>query len=239
MERNQRTILWRKLVGVSLLALSAAGLVYAGAVYGGRIIAFISDGTQFRAWAKAQGIWGRFAMMGIMAVQIILAFLPGEPVEIAAGFAFGPVEGAVLCLAGAAAGSAVVFFLVRLLGMRVATLFITKEKFQSISFMRSTKCLHLLTFVLFFIPGSPKDVLTYFMGLTPMKAAVFLPLSTAARIPSVFTSTVGGSAMGEGNFWFAALVFGATALISLGGIWAYRQVCKREKGEAQGPLEEK
>ena len=45
--------------------------------------------------------------------------------------------------------------------------------------------------------------------------------------------------MGEGNFWFAALVFGATALISLGGIWAYRQVCKREKGEAQGPLEEK
>lgn len=102
MKRNQRTILWRKLVGVSLLALSAAGLVYAGAVYGGRIIAFISDGMQFRAWVKAQGIWGRFAMMGIMAVQIILAFLPGEPVEIAAGFAFGPVEGgcAVSCRRG-------------------------------------------------------------------------------------------------------------------------------------------
>ena len=49
-----------------------------------------------------------------------------------------------------------------------------------------------LTFVLMTIPGTPKDLLTYFVGLTDMKLGTFLLISLVGRLPSVLSSTVGG-----------------------------------------------
>ena len=84
-------------------------------------------------------------------------------------------------------------------------------------------------FILFIIPGTPKDILTYIVPLTPMKLSTFLLLSTVARLPSVVTSTIGGNALGTGKLTFALIVFGATALISALGILIYRRICKRSE----------
>ena len=102
-------------------------------------------------------------------------------------------------------------------------------KDQSLKFIKSSRRLNLLMFILFFIPGTPKDLFTYFAGLTPMKLHTFLMISTIARIPSVITSTIGGHALGTQQYVFAAVVFAITIIVSLIGILVYRRISKQEK----------
>ena len=107
--------------------------------------------------------------------------------------------------------------------------FISREKINSLKFIKSSRRLNLLMFILFFIPGTPKDLFTYFAGLTPMKLHTFLMISTIARIPSVITSTIGGHALGTQQYVFAAVVFAITIIVSLIGILVYRRISKQEK----------
>ena len=77
--------------------------------YVGRpMVKFVSQPEEFRLWVDSHGLWGRLAFVGMVIFQIVIAFVPGEPLEIGAGYAFGAVEGTLLCLAAAALGSALV-----------------------------------------------------------------------------------------------------------------------------------
>lgn len=173
-----------------------------------------------------RGWWGQLAFVGMMALQIFVAVIPGEPLELTAGYAFGAWLGMGLCLAGAALGSIVVFLLVRSLGVRAVEAFFPREKIMELSFLKDVRRRDVLIFTLFCIPGSPKDLLTYVSGLTNISLARWLLLTTPARIPSIVTSTVGGDALGVGNIPFAIAVFMVTLLISGGGILAYRRICR-------------
>ena len=191
------------------------------------LLACVAQPEQFREWIESLGPWGYAAAVGIMCLQVVVAFIPGEVVEIGAGYAFGAAGGMLVCLVGAALASAVVFGFTRLFGYRMVEAFVTREKIQSLKFIKNSKRLNLLIFILFFIPGTPKDVFTYFIGLTPMKLSTFLFISTVARIPSVITSTLGGHALGLQNYTFALLVFAVTAVLSLAGLLIYRRMSRQ------------
>ena len=64
------------------------------------MLQFVSQPEQFRAWVDSHGFWGRLAFLGMVAFQVIIAIVPGEPLEIGAGYAFGAVEGTLLCILG-------------------------------------------------------------------------------------------------------------------------------------------
>lgn len=200
------------------------------------LVALVSDADRFREWVADKGFWGQLAFMGMMTLQIVVAFIPGEPLEIAAGYAFGAWQGTVLCLLGAAGGSIGVFLLVRTLGVRAVEAFFPREKIDEVSFLREGRRRDLLLFLAFFIPGTPKDILTYVSGLTRISLGRWLLLTTPARIPSIITSTIGGDALGVGNFAFAALVFAATVVISGAGLLVYRRVCLL-RGAPDHPVE--
>ena len=95
-------------------------------------------------------------------------------------------------------------------------------------------------FLFYLMPGTPKDVMMYFVGLTPMKLSTFLLITGAARIPSIITSTLGGDAIGIGNYSLAAVVLTATASVSLIGLIAYwRHFKKLEEKEKHPPETER
>ena len=194
---------------------------------------------QFRAWVNSYGILGRLAFIGMIILQIVFAVIPGEPMELGAGYAFGTVEGTVLCLIGAAAGSVIVFLFTKLLGVKMVEAFISKEKIRSLRFMNQSRNLSLLTFFLFFIPGTPKDVITYFIGLTSMKLKSFLVLTSIARIPSVLTSTITGSALGAKDYRSAVLIYAVTGVVSGIGILIYRRISKRGRSRQDAGCGEK
>ena len=212
------------------LAALAAALLFAGLVsyfVGRPMIAFVREPDRFRAWVDQAGLWGRVAFVGMVIFQLIIAVIPGEPLEMGAGYAFGAFEGTVLCLIGCIAGSALVFLLVRRYGVRLVEVFFSREKIRSARFLRDERRLKMITFIVFFVPGTPKDLLSYFIGLTDMKLGTWLLITGVARIPSIVTSTVTGDALGLKDYQFALIAFGVTLALSLLGILVYRRLSAR------------
>lgn len=192
------------------------------------MLQFVNDPERFRAWVDASGILGRLAFIGMVVLQIIVAVIPGEPLEIGAGYAFGAIEGTLLCVAGIFIGSLLVYLFVRYFGRRAVEVFFPPEKINSIKFLQNPKKLNMVVFIAFFIPGTPKDLLSYLIGLTPMKLGTWLLISTVARLPSVVTSTIGGDALGMQNYQFAIIVFAITLVISVIGLIIFNRVYKKE-----------
>ena len=217
---------WIAGTGVFLfLVLSALVCWFAGRP----LIRFVREPERFQAWVDAQGVRAPLLFVGMVVLQIVVAIIPGEPLEIAAGYAFGALEGTLLCLIGALVGRVAVFLLVRRFGVRAVEVFFPLEKVQSLRFLQNEKKLTFWVFFLFFLPGTPKDVLCYIVGLTKLPLRSWIIISTIAPIPSIIPSTIGGSALGMGRYTFAAAVFGATLAISAAGLLVYRRVSRRNE----------
>ena len=219
----------KKLIYGILIGLFIAASVILFFVIGRPLVDFVSDPQNMRDWVARNGLWSRVGFCLFTALQVIVAIIPGEPFEIAAGYAFGTLEGTLLCMAGIVLGSVVVFLFVRRFGVKVVEVFFPREKIVKLKFLQDEKKLTRLTFILFLIPGTPKDIMTYCVGLTGMKISTWLLICTLARIPSIVTSTVCGDALGVNNFLRAAVVFGATAVVSLGGLWVYNHLNRQER----------
>lgn len=213
-----------------LTAMILASLLLMGALgwYVGRpLIAFASEPEKFRDWVQDKGIWGPALMVGIVIFQVIFALIPGEPFELAAGYAFGGIYGCVLCLIGTTIGGTIVFFLVHKWGTKFLELYFSKEKIESLRFLQDTPRTRSIAFLLMMIPGTPKDLLSYGMGLTRLTVGEWIFISMVARIPSVITSTVCGSAIGQQRYVLAAAVFLGTTALGLLGLWAYNTFSSR------------
>jgi len=183
--------------------------------------------STFQSIVDRNPVSGRLLYVGIQILQVFVAFIPGEVVEIAGGLAFGALEGMLLSLLGVAIGSSVIFMLTKTLGMKFVELFVSRERINELKFIRSGKNLEWIVFYVFFIPGTPKDLLTYVVGLTRMKLGSFLAISLLARIPSVLSSTWGGDAIMSGQYTKAVIIFGAALLCSLIGLLVYNIIKKR------------
>lgn len=222
-------------IGGLVILFTAAVCWFAGKP----MIEFVSDPQAFRQWIDSNGIWGRLAFVGMVAFQIVIAIIPGEPLEIGAGYAFGAVEGTLLCMAGILIGSVSVLLLVRRFGTRFVEVFFPMDKIRSFKFLQDEKRLNFMAFILFLIPGTPKDIMTYVFGLTTMRILPWILITTVARLPSVITSTIGGDALGMQDYQFAVLVFAITLVISILGIVIYRAILKhKEKAQNDEEMKE-
>ena len=213
--------------GGIVLALGAAVLL--SLTVGRQLLGLARRPEAFRAWIDGCGPWAPLCLIGLMCFQVVVAVLPGEPIEIGAGVAFGVWRGLALCLAGAALGSVIIFLFTKKLGIRLVEVFVPMEKLRQLRFLQNNRRLHVLVFLLFWIPGVPKDVLTYFVGLTEMKLPAFLAISTVARIPSALMSTSGGAALGSGQYKMAVWIFAGSVVLGLAGAVYYRQLVKKEQ----------
>lgn len=219
----------QKRVGIAAIAIAVIATALIIWLAGVPLVRFASEPEQFRQWVNDSGIWSRFAYMGMVILQVVVAVIPGEPFEIAAGYAFGSVEGTFLCMLAATLGSVCVFLLVRRFGPRLAEVFFSREKLRSIRFLQATPRRDLLFLIIFMLPGTPKDLLCYFAGLTNIRFPVWLLICSLGRLPSIITSTVGGDALGTKNYWGAILVFAVTLAISAAGLLFYDRLCQRRK----------
>lgn len=221
----------KKIIVIVSIAIMLA--VWAVIFYfvGRPLIRFINSPQQFRAWVDERGLLAAVAFVGMVILQVVVAIIPGEPFEIAAGYAFGFWKGTLLVLIGIVIGSAAVVTLTRCFGPKMLECFFAQEKIEQLSFLKNEKRRNWLMFTIFMIPGTPKDLLTYFIGLMPMDIKSWLLIAGIARIPSVVTSTIGGSALGSAEYGTAAAVFLITAIISVAGMAGYnRYIARRTAG---------
>ena len=219
MEKNQK---WNRKEKGKIIVFIVLGVV----LFAATILLFpyfirLSDEVSRRQlidYIRSKGFWGILVVLGLQLLQVVVAVIPGEVVEVAAGIVYGTFGGYLLCTFGVILSSSLVFYTVRRLGYDFVRKMIGEEKLHKLSFLQDAKRLEMLVFILFFIPGIPQDLLTYFVPLTDIKPVKFLAISTLARIPSILSSTYAGSTIDKGDFKMAALVFAITGVLGILGI---------------------
>ena len=222
-DKQKKIIAWAAIA--IFLLLSAA----VGWFIGRPLVRFASRPEEFRLWVDGHGLLGMAAYVGMVFLQVVVAVIPGEPLEISGGYAFGALRGSVLCLLGGVLGSVAVFALVRRFGRELVEIFFPREKLEKLKFLQSSPKRDALFWLIFTVPGTPKDLLCYFAGLTDLSWGKWLLLCTVGRLPSVLTSTIGGDALGVKDYQFAVLVFAATLAVSAVGLLIYRALCRRHQ----------
>ena len=223
---RRRVLRRRVLIGLVAAAAITALLCWE---YLPGLLAWLADARAVRAFVSDHAFVSRLAMLGINIVQVLLAFLPGEPVELASGYAFGFWEGTALCLVASGLATSAIYWATRRWGWKLVGLFFDRLLFDRFSWLKSAKRLELIMLIVFLIPGTPKDFLTYFAGLTNMRFLPVVLIATFGRIPSIVTSTITASAVGSGNWPLVACTLVASAfLLAVGGLM-YRRLRSRTR----------
>ena len=220
-ERRRKT-----LAGISL-AVVALLVVLLTLFVSNWLSSFSREG--FRQYVRSYGALGPIVLLGLQILQVFIALIPGEIVESAAGYIFGPWMGTAICYLGICLASTLIFALTRRYGVKLVEVFVSREKINELRFLNTEQKRNLLIFLVFFIPGTPKDLLTYFVGLTDIRLRTFLLLSMVARIPSVITSTFGGHLLGQERYIGAVILYGITGLLSALGMVAYNRYLKKKQ----------
>lgn len=203
-----------KLVGLVCFIALVFGVV--AALWPSLSLIFEPDGLdQMIESIQSQGPVGVLILLGLQLLQIIVAFIPGEVVQVAAGMLYGSLFGTLIILLGCVISSSLIYTLVHKLGAPfVRAMVDEKHLVKFYEFERSGK-LNLIVFVLFLIPGMPKDVFTYLIPLTNMRMRAFLVLSTVGRIPGVIISTYAAAGLAEGDITTSLIIFGIAAVLMI------------------------
>lgn len=162
----------------------------------------------FKEKVSSSGILGLLMLFALQVAQIFLIIIPGEPIEILAGMCYGPIWGTVFIMVSAGIISTIIFSLVRKYGKRFVYNFCDKEKVAKIEnskLFKNPNKIEMIMFILFLLPGTPKDLLAYIAGLLPINPVKFVLISVFARFPSVISSTLAGANLAVGD-WKKSIV---------------------------------
>jgi len=135
----------------------------------------------------------------IQILQVIIFAIPGEIVQIAGGYVFGTAFGTVLSLIGITLGSSIAFFVSKKLGRFFVKNIISSEKVEFYEKKLSIPRFNIMIFILYLIPGIPKDALAYICGITNIRFKNFIVYSTLGRIPAILLSTYFGDKINIGD----------------------------------------
>ena len=188
--------------------------------------------AELAEFIERAGIFAPLVFVLLMAFQIVIAFIPGGPLEITGGFLFGGWFGTFLTMTGAVLGTLCVYALVRKFGSPLVHVFISEEKIKTFSVLEDEDKLEFWVFVLFLIPGIPKDLLTYIVPLTKIQGRRFLLLSATARFPALTASVLMGDGLSDGRYGFCIAIACISAVALFAGFQIKKHILK-EKHESK------
>lgn len=224
---NKKKLSARQMTQLILAILAVIFICILGYYIGRPLVQFVSEPEEFQIWVNEKGILGVLAFMGMVILQVLLAIIPGGPFEIGAGYAFGVIKGTLICDIAMTVACVAIFLFVKKFGIRFVELFVSREKIESVHILRSSRRSESIIFLLFLIPGTPKDLLSYLVGLTDMKLSHWIFICGIGRIPAILLSALSGSALGSEQYYLAVILLAAIIVLYVIGIVFYRIHNKR------------
>jgi len=152
-----------------------------------------------------------FIYIGLQVFQIIVSVLPGQALQFAAGYAYHFWLGFLFSVIGVALGTVITFYLARLLGKDALHVIFGEERFSKFVHTLNSKRSFIVLFVIFLIPGIPKDLFTYAAGVSEIRIIPFLLLSLIGRTPAMIGSILMGSMFYNGSY-IGLIIMGAAAV---------------------------
>lgn len=197
-----------------------------------------NETESFQELVSSFGPWGVLFMLALQILQVVFAIIPGEPIELAMGALYGTFWGCLICLVGVVIGTILIFLLVKWLGKGFVDGVADSDKFKKLKFLKNPTGRDVFIFLLMFIPGTPKDLLTYFAPFTGINIWRFLVISFIARIPSVISSTYVGKSFASGDYFKSIIAFAAVGAVSLCGIIIYNKIIEKKNSQASHATED-
>lgn len=201
--------------------------------FGSRLLEIVSNRAEFKEWLNAFPIPANAVFVFLRAFQTVIKIIPAEPLEIGSGYIWGTLGGFFYCMLGTEIGSLVILLFTKIYGVRFVNLFADTGKLNEWSFIKDSKKKYLLLFIIYIIPGTPKDIITYFIGLTDTRIAPFLIITGIARIPAIISSTWCGSTLIDKNYGGFIAVFAVITAVSAAGTFFGMKYISRLKENKQ------
>jgi len=154
--------------------------------------------ARLESWVRAAGAGGPFVLLGLQALQILAAPIPGVFVPILAGVLYGPIVGPLLTIGGTLIGSAAAYWIGRSAGRAVAERFIGKPALDRAHDLLAGKRWMALA-LLFLIPFSPADSFCFISGIAGMGWGPFTAAVLLGRLPKDILISA-GAALGWNQF---------------------------------------
>lgn len=235
-EKARKLRLIQRVGSIAVCAVLAAAFVWLYFRYGKELYALLCNPESMRVFFARFNGFDKWIFVAIRAAQTVIKLIPAEPLEIGSGVLYGTWGGMALCLLGTELGSLIIILLTKLFGRRLINLFVPIEKLDSLKFLQNEKNVFRTLFLIYLIPGTPKDILTYAAAFTNIDMKKFLLITSIARIPSIISSTWCGDQITGRNFKLAIIIFVVTAVLSVGCSFFYKKIMdgKDKKKDSEG-----
>lgn len=213
-KRNRKRTLKKVVSILKLLILAAIVIGIPVAVY------FLFPGLlkRFSTMAQVNGFLAQyktasiFIYIGLQIFQIIVSIIPGQPIQFASGYMYSFWFGFLFSIIGIALGTVATFYLARFLGKDGMHIIFGEKRINKFVSMLNTKKAYIILFVLYLIPGFPKDLITYAAGISELKIKAYLILSLLGRSPALMATIMMGSMFRNGSY-IGLIILAAVAVI--------------------------
>ncbi|MBQ8886031.1 MAG: TVP38/TMEM64 family protein [Clostridia bacterium] len=196
---------------------------------GQKIELFVKDPEGFKSWLDSFGAGSVTVFVVLRVLQTVLRIVPGGALQLAGGCVFGTWGGLLWCLVGSLIGTLIILILSRCFGTRLVGLFVSPERVKSFSLLKDKKKRNFVFFLLYLVPGVPKDVFAWVAGVTDENIFEFLLISTIGRLPSVLVSTWCGAELVSRNYMRAVIIFAAVIVAGVVFGFGYRYFAKKHR----------
>jgi uncharacterized membrane protein YdjX (TVP38/TMEM64 family) len=191
---------------------------------------FFKDRDQVIAFINSFGPLSVVIFIGLQILQVLVAPIPGEISGFIGGYLFGVTLGTIYSIIGLSIGSMLAFFLARWLGQPFVEKITSPAIIQKYDYFIEHKGIPVI-FVLFFIPGFPKDILSYIIGLSRLKASTFLILCATGRLTGTILLSMSGNFARNNNNGAMAMVITIGVVITILGSWQHDRILALLRGE--------
>jgi uncharacterized membrane protein YdjX (TVP38/TMEM64 family) len=197
------------------------------------------DRAQLKALIRSYGAYSPAPYIFLQMIQVVIAPIPGGAVEFIGGYLFGAKAGFLYSMIGLLIGSSVAFGLARIFEKLAVEKLVSAETRKKFDYLIGHEGL-ILSFLLFLIPGFPKDALCYILGLTPMGFGIFLLISLVGRVPGTLMACLQGAKAFDHQYKALLILTGISTLVIL-IFYIYHeeihQAIKKLRGQEAKPLD--
>jgi uncharacterized membrane protein YdjX (TVP38/TMEM64 family) len=210
-----------KLIILALIIIGLSVLIYMLAPEFVTIFKDIDKAKEYLLQYEAASI---LIFMLLQIIQIVISVLPGQVLQFVAGYIYGFPFGILWSLIGIGLGTIITFYLAKFLGKDAMHVIFDEDKITRFINLLNSKKAYTVIFVLFLIPGIPKDLISYAAGVSEIKIKPFLILSIVGRSPALIATIAMSRLLYNGDYiWLGIFIF-IVAILFILGIWKHNHL---------------
>lgn len=153
--------------------------------------------------------------IAMQVAQIVISVIPGQFFQISAGYLFGFIPTLIYSVIGAFIGTLISFYLAKILGRNSIKVLFQNQKIDKYLDHLNSKKAYTIVFLIYLIPGFPKDIVSYIAGLSNMNFRAFVLFSLLGRTPAMSVSILVGTLYYSQQYKALIAVIAAVSIVSL------------------------